>query len=317
MQARVAREPMSGPGRVMRLLTLQPFAGGRIPLVILGLLVGAAVFADFLPIADPRKSNLAAILIPPFQSLEHPLGTDPIGRDVLSRLIHGARVSLLIGFASVTIAAVAGGFIGLVAGYRRGKLDDILMRIGDTQLSLPSFILALTIVAIFGAGVVNVIIALSIAGWVRFARVVRSNVLPLHSAEYIEAARSLGCSTPRIMLLHILPNIQSPIIVLATLVLGANIISESSLSFLGLGIDPQIPSWGGMLAGGRLYLESAWWVATFPGLAISLTVLSANMLGDWLRDALDPRTRMRLEVADSAGSPPTPAVMPLAPGSRP
>lgn len=300
------------PGGVRDWLTLRPLAGGRVPILILVTLVAGAVFADVLPIANPYRSDLTRVLVPPFQTLEHPLGTDPIGRDILARLVHGARVSLVIGFASVAIAAILGGLIGLIAGYFRGKVDDVLMRIGDTQLSLPSFILALTIVAIFGAGVVNVIIALSIAGWVRFARVVRSNVLPLHEAEYVEAARSLGCSTPRIMLLHILPNIQSPVIVLATLVLGANIISESSLSFLGLGIDPQIPSWGGMLAGGRGYLETAWWVATFPGVAISITVLAANLLGDWLRDVLDPRVRMRLEVVDSAPPPPVPGATTVA-----
>jgi peptide/nickel transport system permease protein len=146
--------------------------------------------------------------------------------------------------------------------------------------------------SMFGPGISNVIIALSVAGWVRYARVVRSNVLPLHSAEYVEAARSLGCSSFRVMWRHILPNVQSPVIVLATLGVGANIITESSLSFLGLGIDPQNPSWGGMLANGRSYLETAWWVAALPGLVISLTVLATNLLGDWLRDALDPRTQM-------------------------
>jgi peptide/nickel transport system permease protein len=267
--------------------------GILIPVLLLVLIVMAAILADVLPLADPRKSDLKAVLLPPFSNAAHPLGTDPIGRDTLARLIFGARISLLVGFSSVAIAAVFGSVIGLIAGYYRGWADTLLMRFGDVQLSLPSFILALTIMSLFGAGILNVIIALSIAGWVRYARVVRSNVLPLHSAEYVEAARSLGATPFRIMWRHILPNVQSPVIVLATLGVGANIITESSLSFLGLGIDPQTPSWGGMLANGRAYLETAWWVAAFPGLAISLTVLATNLLGDWLRDALDPRMRSR------------------------
>jgi peptide/nickel transport system permease protein len=267
--------------------------GILVPVLLLAVVVLAALLADILPLADPRKSDLTAALLPPFKSVAHPLGTDPIGRDTLARLVFGARISLLVGFSSVAIAAVFGSIIGLIAGYYRGWADVLLMRFGDVQLSLPSFILALTIMSLFGAGILNVIIALSIAGWVRYARVVRSNVLPLHSAEYVEAARSLGASSFRIMWRHILPNVQSPVIVLATLGVGANIITESSLSFLGLGIDPQTPSWGGMLANGRAYLETAWWVAAFPGLAISLTVLATNLLGDWLRDALDPRMRSR------------------------
>jgi peptide/nickel transport system permease protein len=265
--------------------------GVLIPLLILGTAVAVAILADFLPLPDPRTSDLTATLLPPFSSASHPLGTDPIGRDTLSRLVYGTRISLSVGFASVAIAMVFGSFVGLIAGYFGGWPDTILMRLGDVQLSLPSFILALTIMSRFGPGIPNVIIALSVAGWVRYARVVRSNVLPLHSAEYVESARSLGCSSFRVMWRHILPNVQSPVIVLATLGVGANIIAESSLSFLGLGIDPQNPSWGGMLANGRSYLETAWWVAALPGLAISLTVLATNLLGDWLRDALDPRTQ--------------------------
>lgn len=284
-----AASTRSKPGLLRRLRR----DGVLIPLLILGTAIAVAILADFLPLPDPRRSDLTATLLPPFQSAAHPLGTDPIGRDTLSRLVYGARISLSVGFASVAIAMVFGSFVGLIAGYFGGWPDTILMRLGDIQLSLPSFILALTIMSMFGPGIPNVIIALSVAGWVRYARVVRSNVLPLHSAEYVESARSLGCSSFRVMWRHILPNVQSPVIVLATLGVGANIIAESSLSFLGLGIDPQNPSWGGMLANGRAYLETAWWVAALPGLAISLTVLATNLLGDWLRDALDPRTQMR------------------------
>jgi peptide/nickel transport system permease protein len=283
-----ATSPRPSPGLLRRLRR----DGALIPVLILGTVVLAAILADVLPLADPRKSDLTSVLLPPFSSAAHPLGTDSIGRDTLSRLVFGARISLVVGFTSVAIAVVFGSFVGMVAGYFGGWPDTILMRLGDVQLSMPSFILALTIMAIFGPGIPNVIIALSIAGWVRYARVVRSNVLPLHSAEYVEAARGLGCSPVRVMWRHILPNVQSPVIVLATLGIGANIIAESSLSFLGLGIDPQNPSWGSMLANGRSYLETAWWVAALPGLAISITVLAANLLGDWFRDVLDPRMRM-------------------------
>lgn len=268
-------------------------------LIILALLVVLALTASLLPLPDPKSADLAASLLPPFHSGVHPLGTDPIGRDILSRVVFGTRISLTVGFSSVAIAAVLGVIVGLLAGYHQGWVDVVFMRFGDIQLSLPSFILALTIMTIFGAGEKNVIFALSIAGWVRYARVVRSNVLPLHEAEYVLAERALGCGSLRIMFRHILPNVISPVIVVATLGLGANIISEAGLSFLGLGVDPQTPSWGIMLANGRDYLEIAPWVALIPGIAISLTVLATNLVGDWLRDVLDPRGELREAVEAS------------------
>lgn len=269
-------------------------------LIVLGLLGVLAITANWLPIADPKHADLTAVLLPPFQSGGHPFGTDPIGRDILSRVIFGTRISLTVGFASVGIAAVFGVLVGLLAGYHQGWIDIFFMRFGDIQLSLPSFILALTIMTIFGAGELNVIIALSIAGWIRYARVVRSNVLPLHEAEYVLASRALGCGSVRIMFRHILPNVISPVIVVATLGVGANIISEAGLSFLGLGVDPQTPSWGIMLANGRDYLQTAPWVAAIPGVAISLTVLATNLVGDWLRDILDPRAELRRAVESSS-----------------
>jgi peptide/nickel transport system permease protein len=258
---------------------------------LLGLLVLAAIFAGLLTPFDPRDGALDARLVAPFARADHPFGTDPIGRDTLSRLLYGARVSLSVGFASVLLAGVAGSLLGLIAGWRGGWTDTVIMRIADVQLGFPSFLLAITLMAVFGAGLSSVVLALSIGGWVRYARVMRSTVLPLCEVEYVQAARALGCGATQIVLRHVLPNALTPVLVVATLSLGGNLITESSLSFLGLGVDPQTPSWGSMLADGRPYLNTAWWVSALPGLAISLTVLAVNLLGDWLRDELDPRLR--------------------------
>lgn len=290
-------QPLRGATQLLRRLRHESVLPA---LIVLGVMVVLALTANLLPIPDPKNADLSAALTPPFQSRAHPLGTDPIGRDILSRVIFGTRISLTVGFASVAIAAVFGVVVGLLAGYHQRWVDIVFMRLGDVQLSLPSFILALTIMTIFGAGEMNVILALSIGGWVTYARVVRSSVLPLHEAEYVLASRALGCGSLRIMFRHILPNVISPVIVVATLGLGANIISEAGLSFLGLGVDPQTPSWGIMLANGRDYLEIAPWVAAIPGVAISLTVLSTNLVGDWLRDVLDPRAELRRAVEGSS-----------------
>jgi peptide/nickel transport system permease protein len=260
-------------------------------LAVLALITFCAVFAGTLSPADPRDGSLDARLVPPLVRPDHPLGTDPIGRDILARLLYGARVSLAVGFISVLVAALAGSLLGLVAGWHGGWTDVVIMRLADVQLGFPSFLLAITLMAVLGAGLSSVILALSIGGWVRYARVMRSTVLPLREVEYVHAARALGCGSARIVLGHVLPNTLTPIVVIATLSLGANIITESSLSFLGLGVDPQTPSWGSMLAEGRPYLNTAWWVSALPGLAISVTVLAINLVGDWLRDELDPRLR--------------------------
>lgn len=263
-------------------------------MAILAVLVFVAVFAEVLSPGDPRAGSLDARLVPPFVRADHPLGTDPIGRDVLARLIYGARVSLTVGFVSVVVALGAGSLVGLLAGVRRGRLDTVLMRLADVQLSFPSFLLAISLMAVLGASMVNVVIALAVNGWVRYARVIRSEALPLAEVDYVAAARVAGCGTSRLLVRHYLPNTITPVLVLATLSVGANIIAESSLSFLGLGVDPQTPSWGSMLADGRAYLASAWWVAALPGLAISLTVLAVNLVGDWLRDELDPHLKRRV-----------------------
>ncbi len=266
--------------------------GWPILLVAAGMVL-VAVFANVLSPDDPLAGSLRDRLVPPFTTSEFPLGTDPLGRDMLSRLMYGARISLTVGFSAVAIGMVVGSLLGLVAGYVGGWPDAILMRVADAQLSLPSFILALTIMAALGSGLFNVILALSIGSWVRYARVVRSMVLPLRETEYVLAAETIGCAPNRVMLRHVLPNVVTPVIILATLGLGTTIIAESSLSFLGLGVDPESPSWGSMLSEGRAYLDSAWWVAAFPGIAITLTVLSVNLIGDALRDQLDPRTMRR------------------------
>jgi peptide/nickel transport system permease protein len=263
-------------------------------MLMLVLLVLVAIFAEVLSPGDPRAGALDARLIPPFVRADHPLGTDPIGRDVLARLVYGARVSLTVGFISVAVALVVGGLIGLLAGVRGGWVDTVLMRLADVQLSFPSFLLAISLMAVLGAGLINVVIALAVNGWVRYARVIRSSALPLREVDYVAAARVAGCGLPRLLIRHYLPNTITPALVLATVTLGANIIAESSLSFLGLGVDPQTPSWGSMLADGRAYLASAWWVAALPGLAISITVLAVNLVGDWLRDELDPHLKRRL-----------------------
>jgi peptide/nickel transport system permease protein len=256
-------------------------------------LVVVAVFANVLSPDDPLAGSLRDRLVPPITDREFPLGTDPLGRDMLSRLMYGARISLLVGVSAVAIGMVVGSLLGLLAGYVGGWPDTILMRVADAQLSLPSFILALTIMAALGSGLFNVILALSIGSWVRYARVVRSMVLPLRETEYVLAAETIGCAPRRVMLRHVLPNVVTPVIILATLGLGTTIIAESSLSFLGLGVDPESPSWGSMLSEGRAYLDSAWWVAAFPGVAITITVLAVNLIGDALRDQLDPRTMRR------------------------
>ena len=267
-------------------------AGWPILLVAAGL-VGMAIFANVLSPADPLAGSLRERLLPPFAERAHLLGTDALGRDMLSRLMYGARISLLVGVSAVLVGMIVGSLLGLLSGFVGGWLDAILMRTADAQLSLPSFILALAIMATLGSGSFNVVLALSIGGWVRYARVVRSMVLPLREVDYVVAAETIGCHPQRVMLRHVMPNVVTPVIILATLGLGTTIIAESSLSFLGLGVDPETPSWGSMLAEGRAYLDSAWWVAAFPGLAITVTVLAVNLIGDALRDQLDPHTMRR------------------------
>ncbi|WP_162798373.1 ABC transporter permease [Sulfitobacter sp. SK011] len=255
-------------------------------LIVLGIF---AVFAFLGPWLAPHDPNamLFDMLMPP--SLEFPLGTDDLGRDLLSRVIYGTQISLFVGVSTVAIALVFGVALGLIAGYFGGWLDYVIMRYIDLQWAFPNFIIAVYLVAVFGAGLLNVIIAISLAFLDDFARVARSMVLTLKEEQYVDAARVSGASNFRILTQHILPNAAAPIIVQATVSVSYAILGEASLSFLGLGVEADTPTWGLILADGRSFISRAWWLGLFPGAAIMLTVLSINFLGDGLRDYLDVR----------------------------
>lgn len=259
---------------------------------ILGAFVLVALFAPVVAPYDPNAQDLAARLQPPLTE-GHLLGTDLLGRDVLSRLLFGARISLIIGFTAVVISGAIGVTIGLASGYFGGKLDTLVMRVVDSWLAFPFLLLAIAIVAVLGPGLRNLVIALVVTGWVIYARLVRGETLSLREREYVMASRGLGENHLRIIVGHVLPNLLAPVLVVATLELGIVIVTEASLSFLGLGVEASTPTWGAMLADGRAYVERAWWLATLPGLAIFAVVLAVNILGDGLRDALDPRHERR------------------------
>ncbi|ADU51449.1 binding-protein-dependent transport systems inner membrane component [Thermaerobacter marianensis DSM 12885] len=255
--------------------------------------VAAALGAPYLAPFDPEVGELGNRLLPPAWAADQPspflLGTDTVGRDLLSRIIYGARISLLVGICSVGLSVVVGVLLGLVAGYAGGRLDDLLMRFVDLQLSFPFILLAITVMAVLGPGLWKVIVLMAIAQWGQYARVVRGEVMVVKQMGFVEAARCIGTPPWMILRRHILPNVMNSVIVLATLNIANNILLEAGLTFLGLGVDPSTPSWGGMLASARDYVTTAWWFATFPGLAIMFTVLGFNLLGDWLRDVLDPK----------------------------
>ncbi len=278
-----------------RSLRYQP--GRLLAAGVLLAVVLAALAANVLAPFDPNEQDIVSKNLPPAWAARggvvHLLGTDQLGRDLLSRLIYGSRVTVGVGLAAVAIASVVGSAAGLVAGYLRGFADNLLMRLADIQFAFPSILLAIAIIGVLGLGLQNLVMVLAITGWVHYARVMRAQVLSLREKEYVEAARALGAGAGRIMLRHILPNSLSAIVVMATLQFAQVIITEAALSFLGLGVPLNIPSWGGMLNDGQSYAASAWWVATFPGLAISLTVLAVNLLGDWLSDLFNPRFRHR------------------------
>ena len=263
-------------------------------LAVLGLLVLAglaavALFADLIAPYDYAEQNLMESFEPP--STAHPLGTDEFGRDVLSRVIYGARVSLQVGIFAVLFSMSIGGVLGALAGFYGGRFDEVVMRCMDVLLSIPQILLAIAIAAALGPGLFNLMISIGISGVPNFARIVRGAVLSIIGQEYIEAARCMGASDAWIIFRHILPNCSAPIIVQATLRVASAILSSASLSFLGLGIQPPFPEWGGMLAGARGYIRDSAYMTVFPGLAIMITILSLNFLGDGLRDAMDPKLK--------------------------
>ena len=269
----------------------------RIPLELwLGaLLTGSiALLVLFSPVLFPdggEAMDLSARLARPFSSWSHILGTDPLGRDVFARVVVGGRISLIVGLLSVLGAVTLGTFIGLIAGYYRGFWEMFLMRCVDVQLALPFILIAITFISILGGGLANIIFFMIISQWVQYARLVRGLVLALRDREFVQAARAMGVKDRAIIWHHLLPNLLGPVLILMTLNVANNILLESSLTFLGLGVDPMTPSWGGMLSDGRNYLQTAWWVTVFPGLAIMSCVLGLNLLGDWLRDKIDPTSQ--------------------------
>jgi peptide/nickel transport system permease protein len=261
-------------------------------IMVLGVIF-SAVLAPWISPHDPILQDVEKRLFPPmWQEGADPnylLGTDHLGRDIVSRLIYGAQISIVVSVSAVALSAVLGTLIGLLSGYYGGKVDNIFMRIADVQLAFPFILLAIAIIAVLGPNLQNIILTMAITGWVIYARVVRAEVLSLREKEFITSVRALGGSNGRIIFKHLFPNVVPPIIVIVTLEMARMIIMEAALSFLGLGIQPPTPTWGGMLADGRVYLVTSWWLATFPGLVIMLVVLGINLLGNWLRDMLDPR----------------------------
>jgi len=266
-----------------------------VPLAILTILVAAALFAPLIAPYSPLEGNLKDKLVPPRfwegGKPEYFLGTDFLGRDVLSRLIYGARVSLSVAFLAIFVSGSFGTILGLVSGYAGGSVDNVLMRMTDVGMSMPMLLLAIVLVAVFGASYANIILVVVLVIWPKYARQVRGETLGVKEQEFVALARVSGCSHMRIVCRHILPNVIPTMLVVATLQVGWVIIMESSLSFLGVGIPIPTPAWGVMVAEARGLVASAWWIALFPGAAIMITVASLNLLGDWLRDRLDPKLR--------------------------
>ena len=265
-------------------------------LVVVALVFGAAFGAPWLTDYDPTEQDITNRLKPPGSpdpsGRMHLLGTDHLGRDLLARVIFGARPALMVGFAAVAISGILGMVVGLVSGYFGGRTDDVFMRLADIQLAFPFILLAIAVIGVLGPSLPVIIVVIGVSSWVVYARVVRGSVLSLREREFVQAAQALGSGDGRILLHHILPNALTPWLVVATLDMARVIVIESALSFLGLGVQPPTPTWGGMLADGRVYISTAWWLATFPGLAILVTVLGINLFGDGLRDTLDPRLKI-------------------------
>ncbi len=289
---KLRRTKSSGSSRgvqIARNLTLY------IPATILTLLVLTAIFAPLLAPHNPVELDIINKYKPPFflqgGSTTNILGTDHLGRDVLSRLIYGSRISLSVSLIVIAITASIGTMLGILAGYLGGRLESVLMRITDVSMAFPGLLLAMLLVVSVGPGYWTVILALSILGWAPYARLIRGETLKVREMDFVAQARVNGASSVRIMLRHIFPNVVNPLIVIMTLGVGMIILAEAALSFLGIGVPPPNPTWGSMVSDGRSHLDNAWWISTFPGVAIGLVVMSGNFLGDWLRDKLDPRLR--------------------------
>lgn len=269
----------------------------QVAVVILALVVLVGIFGPLIAPHDPAAQDLTARLKPPVWMARHVsghlLGTDNLGRDVLSRVIYGTRISLLVGVAATLISGVIGAVLGMVCGYYRGPVDMVFMRLADIQLSFPTILLALVVVAVLGPSLWFVILVLGTTGWVSYARVIRAEVLSLRTREFVTAARAVGVSDFQIMWRHLRPNVAAPLLTIGTLQVASMIVAEASLSYLGLGVPPTVPTWGGMLSTGQLYIRSAWWISVFSGLAILLTTLSINVTGDMLRDVADPKAYRR------------------------
>jgi peptide/nickel transport system permease protein len=289
----VSSAPSSRPFLTALRSALRRNKVAQVAVVILFVVVIVGVFAPLIAPHDPQAQDLTARLKPPFwlqgHAPGHLLGTDELGRDVLSRAIYGTRISLLVGVSATLLSGAVGSLIGMICGYYRGWIDVVFMRLADVQLSFPTLLLALVIVAVVGQSLWFVILVLGGTGWVSYARVIRAEVLSLRSREFVTAARAVGTSDVQIMWRHLRPNVIAPLLTIGTLQVASMIVAESSLSYLGLGVPPTIPTWGGMLSAGQLYLRSAWWISVFSGLAIMLTTLSINIAGDMLRDVADPK----------------------------
>jgi peptide/nickel transport system permease protein len=278
-------------GRVGRRTRRLAIAGGVFVAALLVVAAAAPWLAPHDPVRQSLRTRLGAPTLEAADGKAHLLGTDHLGRDVLSRAIHGARVSLTVGFAAVIVGGLVGATLGIAAGYRGGWLDTAIMTVADAQLAFPFILLAIGIIAVLGPSFPTLIVVIGLSGWPGYARVLRAQVLVLRSREFIDAIHALGGSVLRVVVRHILPNILSSLVVIGTLELARSIVLEATLSFLGLGIQPPTPSWGGMVQEGREYLDSAWWISTFPGLVLMLTSVAVSRTGDWLRDLLDPTLR--------------------------
>ncbi len=296
--ARPVARGLSRRARIVKKLTF------IIPVTILSLMVLIAIFADLawlgfpdvrLAPYDPVKISLPDRLMPPFWAEEgstaHLLGTDKMGRDILSRLIFGARISISVSLLVILITSFVGTVLGIIAGYVGGRNEAFLMRITDISMAFPPILVAMLLVVSMGPSFLTVVLAISLLGWAPYARLIRGETLRLREADFVAQARIIGTSPFRIMLRHIFPNVINPLIIIMTLQIGLLIITEASLSFLGVGIPPPAPSWGNMVNDGRNLVDTAWWISTFPGIAIALVVMSGNFFGDWLRDKMDPRLR--------------------------